>query len=80
MMERGVRGAVTARAFGGSLVVVVLLLAVVAEGQARVGRPAGACECREGSSGAGDVHLDGRRADLHGARGGAERSGARGRR
>ena len=49
MMERGVRGAGTARAFGGTLVVVVLLLAVVAEGQARADHPPGRASVGKGA-------------------------------
>ena len=49
MMERGMRGAATVRAFGCGLVVVVLLLTVVAEGQARVGHPPGRASLGKGA-------------------------------
>ena len=49
MMERGVRGAAPVRALGCCGVVVVLLLAVVAEGQARVGHPPGRASVGKGA-------------------------------
>ena len=49
MMERGVRGAAAFRALGCGVVVVMLLLTVVAEGQARVGHPPGRASVGKGA-------------------------------